>query len=80
MSAQCQQRWTRTAAASSPPIVRAAIASGTAHRMPPSTRARDLGRAIAAGEPFVDNFDRCEEKWARLMAGERFADVAAPRF
>ena len=39
-----------------------------------------IGPAIREGEPFTDNFTKCELKWARLMTGATFMDVPKPRF
>lgn len=40
---------------------------------------RDPGPAIAAGEPFSDDFEWCDAEWARLLADARFVDVAPSR-
>lgn len=34
----------------------------------------DIGPAIAEGEPFEDDFEKCEAKWSALLAGARFTD------
>ena len=44
---------------------------------------RDPGPAIAAGEPFVDDFDECEAKWTAAFGAERtasYTDEPAPRW
>lgn len=37
-----------------------------------------IGPAIRDGEPFVDDFDKCEARWPRAMAGARFEDRVMP--
>ncbi len=34
-----------------------------------------LPLAALLGSPFTDNLQRCEERWAKLLAGARFVDA-----